>query len=96
MLEPYELHNKCYILFSQVRFLTAVQHLVELKGKLKTKRFNTLVGSIDSATGLGPIRRTGSRIREIGFSELQEGNNDDAVILGKVICSVHSSESVPL
>lgn len=77
-----------------VRFLTDVQHLVELKGKLKTKRFNSMVAAIDTDNSLGPIRKS-TRYREVVFSDLVEGNNDGAVILGKVICSVHSSESVP-
>ena len=79
----------------QVRFLSDVQHLVDLNGKLKTKKFNAMVASIDSATGLGPIRRS-TRIREVGFSDLADGTNDDVAIIGKVICSVHSGESVPL
>ena len=72
-----------------------MQRLIELKGKLKTKRFNSMVGSIDSTSGLGPIRRS-SRIREIPFSELSEGTNEDVVVIGNVVCSVHSVESVPL
>ena len=75
--------------------MSDVQHLVELKGKLKTKRFNAMVASIDAATALGPIRRS-TRTREVAFSDLADGTNDDVAIIGKVICSVHSSESVPL
>ena len=30
------------------KFLMDVKHLIEMKGKLKTKRYNTMVNSIDS------------------------------------------------
>merc|ERR1711944_123895 len=36
------------------KFLTDVKHLLDLKGKLKTKRYNAMVQSIDSKS-LGPL-----------------------------------------
>ena len=87
-------------------------------GKLKTKRFNSLVDSINSKS-LGPFgyktvssnsaattnksessdsgTSGGSTVKltEIDFADLAAGNNEKKVVLGKVICSVHSEESVP-
>ena len=35
-------------------------------------------------------------LSEVPFSELKEGLNAEKVTLGRVICSVHSEEEVPL
>ncbi len=73
-------------------------------GKLKTKRFNSLVESIDDSS-LGPYGgghyMSATRGVSIGltrkdFKDLKEGLNVESVVLGKVICSVHSEETVPL
>ena len=73
------------------------QHLLDLKGKLKTKRYNAMVQSIDSKS-LGPLAVVGRKdpLEEVTFSELKPGVNDGKVVLGKVICSVHSDDTVPL
>lgn len=78
------------------KFLTDVKHLIELKGKLKTKRYNAMVQSIDSKS-LGHFAAVGRKdpYEEVTFSELNPGVNEGKVILGKVICSVHSEDTVP-
>ena len=72
-------------------------------GKLKTKRFNSLVESVDSKR-LGPYAggqfSTSSgktaKLTEIKFSQMAAGLNEEKVILGKVICSLQSLDGVPL
>ena len=87
---------------SLLKSLTSIQALLESRGKLKNKRFQNLVESIDSKKSLGPYHpevRAGSGakpLQEVAFSELVEGNNEGKVVLGKVTCSVFSEETVPL
>lgn len=85
--------------------LADVRALMDAKGKLKTKRFNQLVDSLDSAKGLGPYGGgsyagpsggAAVRLEEAAFGDLAEGLNAGKVALGRVICSVHSDETVPL
>ena len=56
-----------------------------------------MVQSIDSKS-LGPLAVVGRKdpLEEVTFSELKPGVNDGKVVLGKVICSVHSDDTVPL
>ena len=74
-----------------------VKHLIEMKGKLKTKRYNSMVNSIDSKN-LGSLTVPGRResLQEVTFTDLCPGINEGKVVLGKVICSVHSEDTVPL
>ena len=74
-----------------------VKHLIEMKGKLKTKRYNAMVNSIDSKN-LGTLTVPGRQesLQEVTFTNLCPGVNEGKVILGKVICSVHSEDTVPL
>jgi len=78
------------------KFIMDVKHLIDMKGKLKTKRYNTMVNSIDSKN-LGTLTVPGRResLEEITFSDLCPGTNEGKVVLGKVICSVHSEDTVP-
>jgi len=78
------------------KFLMDVKHLIEMKGKLKTKRYNTMVNSIDSKN-IGVLTVPGRResLQQVTFSELCPGLNEGKVVLGKVICSVHSEDTVP-
>jgi len=95
-----------------LKHLNSIQQLLENRGKLKIKKFNTLVESIKDVDGggedgggsckhLGPYSTkartsSGSKVfQQVDFDDLTEGTNTDKVILGKVICSVHSEESVP-
>ena len=112
---------------SLMKSLLDVQHLLECKGKLKNKKFNTLVNDLAppsssdsslSSKHLGPFVNSvvaanqgkGSKgYSQIDFVDLIEdspssnsgdsssakSNNEGKVILGKVICSVHSEQSVP-
>ena len=85
-----------------MKHLNSIQQLLENKGKLKSKKFHNLVESIDSSKGLGPLNpqsRTAAgakQYQEVDVDQLVEGTNEGKVTLGKVICSVHSEESVPL
>ena len=56
-----------------------------------------MVQSIDSKS-LGHFAVVGRKdlLEEVTFSELNPGVNDGKVVLGKVICSVHSEDTVPL
>ena len=86
-----------YFIIFVNRSIIFFQHLIELKGKLKTKRYNAMVQSIDSKS-LGHFAAVGRKdpYEEVTFSELNPGVNEGKVILGKVICSVHSEDTVPL
>ena len=58
-----------------------------------------MVESVNSSKGLGPYgggQFNSVRLTEVNFSDLKEGLNEEKVVLGKVTCSVHSEESVPL
>ena len=82
-----------------VKFLYDVKQLIDLKGKLKTKRYNAMVQAIDHSKGLGPLLAIGGRkeaLKVITFADLCQGTNEAKVVLGKVICSVHSEDTVPL
>jgi len=111
-----------------LKHLTSIQHLLENKGKLKSKKFHNLVESINPEKGLGhlsPQARSASGAKVYQHVELDQlvseseeattttatedssannttgsanaagKSNEGKVILGKVICSVHSEESVP-
>ena len=111
---------------SLMKSLLDVQHLLECKGKLKNKKFNTLINDLGPPPSsestipnkhLGPLVNSvvaanqgkGSKgYSQIDFADLVEdtlssnsgdnnikSNNEGKVILGKVICSVHSEQSVP-
>ena len=76
-----------------------VQQLIDMKGKLKTKRYNAMVQSIEASKGLGPLASCGRKepLKVVAFSDLSPGIiNEGKVVLGKVICSVHSEDAVPL
>ena len=89
-----------------LKHLNSIQQLLETRGKLKVKKFNSLVESMQGdqkvAQMLGPYgpkarSASGSKVfEESDFEGLVEGVNAGKVTLGKVICSVHSEESVPL
>ena len=90
-----------------IKKLQQTQSLIEMKGKLKTKRFNALVDSLNNSSSnhLGPYgggkfsssRGVSVALSEIkAFGDLAEGINEEKVAVGKVTCSVHSDEAVPL
>jgi len=85
-----------------VKYLEDIVSLLDLKGKLKPKKLTQLVESIDEKQ-LGPygggsyIHHNGTKVllslRQ--FSHLQPGLNSGTVVLGRVICSVHTENTVP-
>jgi len=85
-----------------LRYLQEIQDLVESKGKLKPKRLQHILQSIDSKQ-LGPYGGgcyTSSSGEKAKLTEelcgaLKPGLNEERVILGKVICSVRNEDTVP-
>ena len=56
-----------------------------------------MVQSIDGEKSLAPLSAARkSPLKEVTFQELKPGNNEGQVVVGKVICSVHSEDTVPL
>ena len=56
-----------------------------------------MVQSIEGEKSLAPLssgRKT--PLKEVTFEELKPGINEGQVVVGKVICSVHSEDTVPL
>ena len=72
-------------------------------GKQKAKKLSSLISSLDSGKQLGPYSGgsynspSGSTINLnlMPFTELKSGVNTENVILGVVICSVHTEDTVP-
>ena len=84
-----------------LKTLKNVVTLIELKGKLKVKKFNSLVDSLKSGSEqslLGPYGGGAFKsvsLNQTTFADLQEGLNSEKVVVGKVICSVHTADEVP-
>ncbi|XP_034836618.1 tetratricopeptide repeat protein 5-like [Maniola hyperantus] len=83
-------------------YLTEATRLVRTRGKLKAKRITTMVQTIDKkmlgeyATepyNLGP--RKDVRLEYVRIDALQEGSNDNKVVLGRVVGSIHNDNAVP-
>ena len=76
--------------------------LLELRGKLKAKKLAQLIDSVASSQ-LGPyangsyLHHSGTRVKlePKVFSRLQPGLNSETVVVGRVICSVHTENTVP-
>ena len=76
--------------------------LLELRGKLKAKKLAQLIDSVASSQ-LGPyangsyLHHSGTRVKlePKVFSKLQPGLNSETVVVGRVICSVHTENTVP-
>lgn len=85
-----------------VKYLEDIVGLIKHKGKLKAKKLTQLVESIDEKQ-LGPykggsyLHHNGTKVplRLLPFSQLQPGLNSETVVLGRVICSVHTENTVP-
>ncbi|XP_069686629.1 tetratricopeptide repeat protein 5-like [Periplaneta americana] len=84
-----------------VKYLNNVQDLATHKGKLKGKKLQQLVQSIDFKQ-LGPYsggsytaRNETIKLEHVPLKNLQPGINLEKVILGKVVCSVHDDDAVP-
>lgn len=86
-----------------VRYLQDIVNLTQLKGKLKAKKLSSLISSLDSVKQLGPYSGgsykspSGSTVNLnlVSLTELKSGVNTEKVILGVVICSVHTEDTVP-
>ena len=59
--------------------------------KLETYRASNVNGSLSSSRGISVAL---SEVK--AFADLGEGLNEEKVVVGKVTCSVHSEEAVPL
>ncbi|XP_044256056.1 tetratricopeptide repeat protein 5-like [Tribolium madens] len=85
-----------------VRYLNEISDLVTTNGKMKAKRLQQILQSIDSKQ-LGPYgggSYTSStnqtvKLDEISLGILKPGLNEEKVILGKVVCTVQNEDSVP-
>uniref|UniRef100_A0A1Y1M5P0 Tetratricopeptide repeat protein 5 OB fold domain-containing protein n=1 Tax=Photinus pyralis TaxID=7054 RepID=A0A1Y1M5P0_PHOPY len=85
------------------KYLEQVTDFVNNSGRMKAKRLQQITQSID-AKQLGPYGggsytslsgRTTVKLEHIEFEDLQEGLNEEKVILGKVVCSVYNEDGVP-
>lgn len=85
-----------------LKYIADIVNLIELKGKLKAKKVSSMVENI-LPKHLGPYgggeyrSPSGASVNltQVAFSDLEDGLNKEKVILGKVICSVHTENSVP-
>nr|CAH7754099.1 unnamed protein product [Callosobruchus chinensis] len=86
-----------------VRYLRDIQEFVISSGKMKAKRLQQLLQTIDSKQ-LGPYyggsytSTTGKqtvRLDACKLSDLKAGVNAEKVVLGKVVCSVRNEDVVP-
>jgi len=86
-----------------VRYLHDIVNLIHLKGKLKSKKLSSLIASLNSEKQLGPYSGGSYKspsggtvnLSIIPFEDLTAGLNTERVILGVVICSVHTEDTVP-
>jgi tetratricopeptide (TPR) repeat protein len=79
------------------QYLNRCSELTLAKGKLRPKKLQSLVNSIDDKTNLGPYSSgtytapngKTARLEAVLLNQLQPGANPEKVILGKVVCSVN-------
>jgi len=84
------------------KYLQDIVTLLEVRGKLKARKLQQLVEGIEEKQ-LGPYgggafthhSGTSVPLTLATFAALQPGTNSEVVVLGKVICSVHSENTVP-
>ncbi|GFO20713.1 tetratricopeptide repeat protein 5 [Plakobranchus ocellatus] len=85
-----------------LRYLSDVQKMIETKGKMKQKKIDSLSSSI-SDRDLGPYSSleyvdTGGKTVALTcckLAELQPKINAGKLVVGKVVCSINSTDSVP-
>ncbi|KAL3265748.1 hypothetical protein HHI36_009949 [Cryptolaemus montrouzieri] len=88
--------------FQLIKYLNDIKELVSTKGKLKTKRLQSLLNSIDSKQ-LGPyledtkniLTGENAKLVPVKIHELKPELNERKVLLGKVVCSVRNEDTVP-
>jgi len=86
-----------------LKYLQDIVTLSQLRGKLKPKKLSAMISSLDPSKQLGPYSggqynspNGGSvNLSPVFVSDLTNGANSEKVILGVVICSVHSEDTVP-
>jgi len=84
------------------KYLQDIVTLLEVRGKLKARKLQQLVEGIEEKQ-LGPYgggaflhhSGTSAPLTLATFAALNPGLNSETVVLGKVICSVHSENTVP-
>ncbi|CAH1106333.1 unnamed protein product [Psylliodes chrysocephalus] len=85
-----------------VQYLNDIKGFVSTSGKMKAKRLQQLLQSIDSKQ-LGPYgggsytSPVGLKVKlvETKLKDLKPGINEEMVVLGKVVCSVRNEDTVP-
>ncbi|ESO82669.1 hypothetical protein LOTGIDRAFT_229738 [Lottia gigantea] len=85
-----------------IAYLTNVKQLKDSKGKVKGKKLETMIGQVNEKD-LGPYNGgsyTGPKgdkvtLKPVKLKELKSDTNLESVIVGKVVCSVMSEDSVP-
>lgn len=86
-----------------LNYLKEINEMVATTGKMKVKKLNQLLQTLDSKH-LGPygggtyISTNGQKInlQHVHFNDLKPGLNEQKVVLGKVVCSVRNEDTVPL
>ncbi|XP_065158278.1 tetratricopeptide repeat protein 5-like [Atheta coriaria] len=85
-----------------LNYLKEINEMVATTGKMKVKKLNQLLQTLDSKH-LGPygggtyISTNGQKInlQHVHFNDLKPGLNEQKVVLGKVVCSVRNEDTVP-
>ncbi|XP_050507427.1 tetratricopeptide repeat protein 5-like isoform X1 [Diabrotica virgifera virgifera] len=85
-----------------VQYLNDIKEFVSTSGKMKAKRLQQILQSIDSKQ-LGPYgggtytSPNGTKVKlvESKLKHLKDGINEEIVVLGKVVCSVRNEDTVP-
>jgi len=85
------------------KYLQDIVTLTQQKGKLKAKKLSGLVAGLDPGKQLGPYSGGSYKgpsgasvnLELLPFASLQPGVNEEKVVLGVVICSVHTEDTVP-
>ncbi|XP_017768479.1 PREDICTED: tetratricopeptide repeat protein 5-like [Nicrophorus vespilloides] len=85
-----------------VKYLKEITDMVSSSGKMKSKKLQQLLQSVNSKL-LGPYsggsystpNGQSVTLQEVTVNELIGGFNEEKVVLGKVVCSVYNEETVP-
>ncbi|XP_046381008.2 tetratricopeptide repeat protein 5-like [Haliotis rufescens] len=85
-----------------LQFLGTLTDMINTKGKMKGKKLESLVLSMNEEKDLGPYRGgsyTGSKgksvtLKKVKLSDLQPEINHERVVTGKVVCTISSQEAL--
>ncbi|KAK8723520.1 hypothetical protein OTU49_011756 [Cherax quadricarinatus] len=93
--------TECQTKFDEcLKFLTKLSQMVKNKGQLNQRRLNALTADINTSQ-LGPYDKGGTNLTSgrkpdlVPMALLGEGNNEDKVILGKVVCTIIPESGIP-